>query len=729
MFKKKSILFRFFVSYLCLLLPILLISFVIAQSTVSKMKADLDSSIAYQLKRISNELDNQYINYRNSSAALFSTPELLPNKMLSSYINAAYGIDILKYVCSFNTDIQNVFMLYGKEQVYSAQGVSGKKVMFERTLDCTDESTESGLAIIESENNVTSFLRTKTNGGYLFLHFSNRIGTISNNVSVNYCVSLPSLQKIVEPLTDNNTAYVNVIFDGGDTLHFYGNAAEGLNIIKDSQYPAENRLKEYTTAARSADMMGITVEVLYQSDMLYKDISSSQMLNYIIIACGLLVSMVISFLMSRRRYTHIEQLASSFSRPTAIPGNKEYDYIQRMIQRVVHECDDWEHIAKNSTSILKQQTAEMLFHGLIKEPKAIEQILNICGLELYEEHFFIGGIIMNGDDKVYSRFEQVMDGDLFCETTINGQRAILFLSEIPNPDYLRKTRIKTAEQLSQVLEDLGGNHIHVGLSQVYQSLSMASYAYMEAVSTLECIQNDSKAQRFECWESIIKVEKVTLQLDQDQIEEFTKSLEKRGLSRAERSLAQMNKAIALQLGSDENRRYLRYCILQPLILALKNSELDEDHNLLDAAIKINPADGIEFEKSVKKVLQGYCKNIDRNYDFEKIVKYIEGNYSNFDLSLEKVAGYAGLTKNYLSKLFKERTGNCYIDYLSRMRMEKAKEFLTETNLSIKEIVQKVGYIDESSFRKKFKAEYGINASEHRRHKNQIKADEENKDER
>ena len=59
-------------------------------------------------------------------------------------------------------------------------------------------------------------------------------------------------------------------------------------------------------------------------------------------------------------------------------------------------------------------------------------------------------------------------------------------------------------------------------------------------------------------------------------------------------------------------------------------------------------------------------------------------------------------------------GMPYIDYLTQVRMEKACQLLTETDMPIKEIVWQVGYIDDSSFRKKFKARYGIRLSDYRK---------------
>ena len=54
-----------------------------------------------------------------------------------------------------------------------------------------------------------------------------------------------------------------------------------------------------------------------------------------------------------------------------------------------------------------------------------------------------------------------------------------------------------------------------------------------------------------------------------------------------------------------------------------------------------------------------------------------------------------------------------IDYLTKLRMEKASELLQCTDMTVKEIVQAVGYIDENSFRRKIKSYYGVSIAEMR----------------
>ncbi|WP_278769906.1 helix-turn-helix domain-containing protein [Eisenbergiella tayi] len=71
--------------------------------------------------------------------------------------------------------------------------------------------------------------------------------------------------------------------------------------------------------------------------------------------------------------------------------------------------------------------------------------------------------------------------------------------------------------------------------------------------------------------------------------------------------------------------------------------------------------------------------------------------------------YKEIVKNYIliSTTFKEFTGENFSSYLRKLRIEKSKKFLLNTDMSILEISQKVGFEDARRFAKVFKEETGL----------------------
>ncbi len=91
---------------------------------------------------------------------------------------------------------------------------------------------------------------------------------------------------------------------------------------------------------------------------------------------------------------------------------------------------------------------------------------------------------------------------------------------------------------------------------------------------------------------------------------------------------------------------------------------------------------------------------------QEALKYIKENFSQ-NLSLESVSSYVHLNPQYFSRYFKHKTGTNFIEHLSMLRINKAKDMLINTDKSITEICYSVGYIDSSYFSKVFIKHVGI----------------------
>ena len=84
-----------------------------------------------------------------------------------------------------------------------------------------------------------------------------------------------------------------------------------------------------------------------------------------------------------------------------------------------------------------------------------------------------------------------------------------------------------------------------------------------------------------------------------------------------------------------------------------------------------------------------------------------------DLSLTKVAKAVNTSSFYFCKLFKKSTGLNFTDYVSRVRIEKAKNLLLNPNLRISEIAYEIGFQSLTHFNRVFKKIIGQSPTEYR----------------
>ncbi len=94
-------------------------------------------------------------------------------------------------------------------------------------------------------------------------------------------------------------------------------------------------------------------------------------------------------------------------------------------------------------------------------------------------------------------------------------------------------------------------------------------------------------------------------------------------------------------------------------------------------------------------------------------QYIQEHYRE-TITLEEVSGIAGFNASYFSVLFKKECGMTFLEYLSSVRISKAKALLRDTQLSIAEVCGKVGYLDLKHFNKTFKKITSLSPAEFRK---------------
>jgi AraC-type DNA-binding domain-containing proteins len=109
-------------------------------------------------------------------------------------------------------------------------------------------------------------------------------------------------------------------------------------------------------------------------------------------------------------------------------------------------------------------------------------------------------------------------------------------------------------------------------------------------------------------------------------------------------------------------------------------------------------------------------NINETNVIVKAKHYMAVNYENTELSLSKVAEYVGLNEKYLTNRFTKEAGETFSEYLTGIRMLKARELLKTTNFKIYEIAEMVGYNNVEHFTRMFKKIHEVTPLQYRKNK-------------
>ncbi len=93
-----------------------------------------------------------------------------------------------------------------------------------------------------------------------------------------------------------------------------------------------------------------------------------------------------------------------------------------------------------------------------------------------------------------------------------------------------------------------------------------------------------------------------------------------------------------------------------------------------------------------------------------IEKYINANYQDPSLCLNKISDEFQISESYFSHMFKDKTGVNFSTYLENLRMAEAARLIKETDISLNELYLAVGYNNPNTFRRAFKKIYGVTPS-------------------
>lgn len=100
-----------------------------------------------------------------------------------------------------------------------------------------------------------------------------------------------------------------------------------------------------------------------------------------------------------------------------------------------------------------------------------------------------------------------------------------------------------------------------------------------------------------------------------------------------------------------------------------------------------------------------------HYIITQVCDYVKENFGLPEMSLNHVAYTFHINANYLGRVFKRETGERFVDYLVKIRVEKAKVLLQKGNLEVQDIARAVGYNQVKYFRMVFKTHTGMSATQ------------------
>lgn len=198
---------------------------------------------------------------------------------------------------------------------------------------------------------------------------------------------------------------------------------------------------------------------------------------------------------------------------------------------------------------------------------------------------------------------------------------------------------------------------------------------------------------------------------------------------------------ALELAEKINPAIICLDICMPFMNGIEIARAIRERNPTTAIVMISGHDNFSYaqqcirlgitdyllkpinEEYLSELMRGICRKLDEegsfmpaagNVTIREIASWLNDNFAREDLSLQTVASIFHLNPSYLSRAFKQETGENWVDYLTRLRMDRAMQIAKNTDRKCYEIAQDVGFSDPKYFSACFKTFAGKTVNEFRK---------------
>ncbi|WNR45471.1 response regulator transcription factor [Paenibacillus roseipurpureus] len=420
-----------------------------------------------------------------------------------------------------------------------------------------------------------------------------------------------------------------------------------------------------------------------------------------------------------------------------------------VVERVVNELKEAEQERTyivdmqvkltQSMPLLREKFLMSLIRDGIPHPAKIKDRLDFLGLDLPDQAVYWTIVVKIDDSAQVVATRSERDQQLLSYSILNIVQEIIqkymqgYAFENRNGEFVGIMRMgeddNQEEQLFRVAEDIRDSlqrwlkiSVTIGVGERISGLSSLPQSYSQAqeaadhrwflgknhIISMDHLQQDTESlYRFDSADgerilSVLKAaDKEALRIHLNNVFEALSQHRKQGFT--------YGRNVSLQLILLTSR------LLQELNMVGADME-NKEKDLWERIFKLESitdlrhiveAHFLEVCEKIEEKRKGKPKNV-----IERIQSFIEQRYAD-NLQISDIAKEVYLSSTYMCLLYKQETGETINDYVTKVRIEKAKELLSDPRIKFYEICDLVGYSDPSYFSKLFKKYVGLTPSAYR----------------
>ncbi|MBD1379400.1 response regulator transcription factor [Metabacillus arenae] len=495
----------------------------------------------------------------------------------------------------------------------------------------------------------------------------------------------------------------------------------------------------YKITFRKSDYNDWTYLSLIKIKDLNQQSSSIGWFTFFICTTLLILSLCISFIGSNRIYRPIlrlqEMISSRFNHKSGIEHRNEFDLIEYQIQHMLDQNVQLEQKVQGQVTQLKQFFMVKLLQGKVSTDELPTKLASfgfnqqwrkLCVFTLQIDSF--EGTSYNSKEEDLLLFTiNTMIEDLFPSHTrmtpivMNRTQVTVFLSHHESDKEYTYFINGLAQTIQEKVKEELNIPVSIGISLPFMNLTSTIHAYKEG---LEALKYTIKFGT----ESIIFFENLERSTSfhtffpkqiENELFDAIKICDKPKIDEL------LSNLLATIVEKESNHTHYQISIVRLLndlielmqTLGIEIIELDNKKTLFDHLYELKKISEIHYWfRDV--IIYPLIKKIEERTEFQyknlsdKIIHIVQQEFDT-DITLETIAARLHYNPNYLSSIFRKETNISFSEYVSLYRLNMAKKWLEETNMSVKEISEKLKYNNSQNFIRSFRKNEGTTPGKYR----------------
>ncbi|TBL78999.1 helix-turn-helix domain-containing protein [Paenibacillus thalictri] len=764
--KKRSVRFyKYFLSYVILPMTMLsIVGTVVYSNFISTLQHEVEASTVSSLSQIRDITDTRINEMEKISVQIAANPDLTRFKVSEDGYSSYKAIGELGKYRSSNSLIYDMALVYPSQDItrlYAASGVFDYDSFFESVYQY---ETWSQAQFFEMLNTLTMPMmrpaETVTINGLASKKLVTYICPLPMNQgkpygAVLFLIEESNMRAYMDSVVGKHAGYVYILdknnkplvsagFGAGDQV-----SAEGLfSVIGAEPLPEQiNQLKSrygnYSVIKLFSEYnMWQYVAVIPTEKLLGKVLASRSVFNYTVLLL-VVVGVAVSFVLANSSYRSLRNIVQRIIDRKAVretaDNMDEIAYLSHAFDKVIAEKEGLMHQLGSKSELMKERLLISLLKGKQDVHRHMPDMLSLSGL-VFERSSFAVLLFWIDDFQRFCAENSASMQNLFKFSIINiaeelsgevgsgygvdliDERGVALVLNFNADSRNRAMITELADKIKQFYKMNYKFSLTVGIGQIVDNLASLGLSYEQA--------NKATVYRFILGgDHIIFYEDITAERRYNDYYPFEledtlmKSLRQGKAEEAQEAVSRIFATISDRSLSPESAKYVCSGIIHKMI-----GTMDELNYKLSDYLRghLETVLGQDFETlAMAEAVLGetsrqICEYVaehkeSKNFALsDKIIAYIKERYFDNGLSQESIAGEFGLSPSYVSRYVKDQTGETLKQHIDTLRMDEAKRLLAHSELTVRQIVEQVGYVDETNFIRKFKKQEGITPIQYRK---------------